>query len=235
VSDSFATPWTVAHQAPLSMGFSRQGYWSGFPCPPPGDLPHPGIKPASLMSPPLAGRFFTMGPSCPKCLARSYLITRYLFQGCWFLSPLPFGPSLRFFSKITTRVDVTFPAPHVTQHLSRDSLFLQLPAAAPPAPSAVSHRSPADPAEPETRVTSTGGGRKAIPPQPPPTLPAARPWLPGALSPSNLNKQIPQTGPCNRNADRPLSTASRGVHGSMIIWASPRRRSYCNCAASMTV
>ena len=41
----FATPWTVAHQAPLSMEFSRQEYWSGLPCPSPGDLPDPGIKP----------------------------------------------------------------------------------------------------------------------------------------------------------------------------------------------
>ena len=41
----FATPWTVARQAPLSMGFSRQEYWSGFPSPSPGDLPNPGIKP----------------------------------------------------------------------------------------------------------------------------------------------------------------------------------------------
>ena len=40
-------PWTVAHQAPLSMGFSRQEYWSGLPCPPPGDLPDPGIEPRS--------------------------------------------------------------------------------------------------------------------------------------------------------------------------------------------
>ena len=46
VSDS-ATPWTVAHQAPLSMGFSRQEYWSGWPCPPPGDLPDPGMEPRS--------------------------------------------------------------------------------------------------------------------------------------------------------------------------------------------
>ena len=44
VSDS-ATPWTVALQAPLSMGFSRKKYWSGLSCPPPGNLPHPGIKP----------------------------------------------------------------------------------------------------------------------------------------------------------------------------------------------
>ena len=41
----FATPWTVARQAPLSMGFSRQEYWSGLPCPPPGDVPDPEIKP----------------------------------------------------------------------------------------------------------------------------------------------------------------------------------------------
>ena len=43
----FATPWTVARQAPLSMGFSRQEYWSGLPFPPAGDLPNPGIKPVS--------------------------------------------------------------------------------------------------------------------------------------------------------------------------------------------
>ena len=42
MSDSFATPWTVASQAPLSMGFSRQEYWSGLPSSPPGDLPNPG-------------------------------------------------------------------------------------------------------------------------------------------------------------------------------------------------
>ena len=44
----FGTLWTVAQQAPLSMGFSRQGYWSGLPCPPPGNLPDPGIEPVSL-------------------------------------------------------------------------------------------------------------------------------------------------------------------------------------------
>ena len=48
----------VDHQAPLSMGFSRQEYWSGLPCPLPGDLPDPGIKLTSLMSPALAGEFF---------------------------------------------------------------------------------------------------------------------------------------------------------------------------------
>ena len=47
MSNSFATPWTVAHQAPLSMGFLRQEYWSGLPFPSPGDLPDPGIRPMS--------------------------------------------------------------------------------------------------------------------------------------------------------------------------------------------
>ena len=47
VSDSFATPWTVVCQTPLSMGFSRQEYWSREPLPSPGDLPNPGIKPRS--------------------------------------------------------------------------------------------------------------------------------------------------------------------------------------------
>ena len=54
-----ATPWTAAYQAPLSMEFSRQEYWSGLPCPPPGSLPDPGIEPTSLRSPALSGGFFT--------------------------------------------------------------------------------------------------------------------------------------------------------------------------------
>ena len=54
-----ATLWTVAHQAPLPVGFSRQEYWSGFPCPPPGDLPDPGIEPEPLRSPVLASGLFT--------------------------------------------------------------------------------------------------------------------------------------------------------------------------------
>ena len=55
----FATLWTIAHQAPLSMGFSGQEYWSGLPFPPPGDLPDPGIEPESPLSPALARVFFT--------------------------------------------------------------------------------------------------------------------------------------------------------------------------------
>ena len=59
VSDSFATPRTVASQAPLSMGFSRQEYWSELTFPSSGDLPDPGIEPRSLA---LAGGFFTTEP-----------------------------------------------------------------------------------------------------------------------------------------------------------------------------
>ena len=59
VSDSFVTPWAVARQAPQSMGFSKQGYWSGLPFPFPGELPDPGIK---LESPALADGFFTTEP-----------------------------------------------------------------------------------------------------------------------------------------------------------------------------
>ena len=62
----FATQWTIAHQAPLSMGFSRQEYCSGLPCPPPGDLPDPAMEPTSPMSPALAGRFFTTSATWEK-------------------------------------------------------------------------------------------------------------------------------------------------------------------------
>ena len=58
VSDSLETPWTVTCQAPLSMEFSRQEYYSGLPFPSPGDLPNLGIKPTSFASPTLACGFF---------------------------------------------------------------------------------------------------------------------------------------------------------------------------------
>ena len=64
----------VACQAPLSLGFSRQEHWSGLPCSPPGDLPNPGIKPVSLMSPALAGGFFTI---CATWEAQLYIFQVY--------------------------------------------------------------------------------------------------------------------------------------------------------------
>ena len=70
----FATLWTVAHQVSLSIEFSRQEYWSGLPCLPPGDLPDVGIEPVSLMSSALAGGFSTISttwevPQCPAAAA----------------------------------------------------------------------------------------------------------------------------------------------------------------------
>ena len=63
---TLVTPWTVARQAPLSMGFSRQEYWNGLLFPHPGDLSDPGIEAMSLISPALADTFFTTSP-CRWC------------------------------------------------------------------------------------------------------------------------------------------------------------------------
>ena len=70
------TPWTVPQQAPLSMGFSRQEYCSGLPCLSPGDLPGPGLEPASLTSPALAGGggwFFTSRATCEAQVSLGHL------------------------------------------------------------------------------------------------------------------------------------------------------------------
>ena len=69
--------WTVVHQAPLSMEFSRQEYWSGLSFPSPRDLPDPGIEPASLASPVLAGGFITTVPSGePNWLSALHLFSQ---------------------------------------------------------------------------------------------------------------------------------------------------------------
>ena len=76
----FVPPWTVVRQAPLSMGFSRQEYWSGFSRLPPVYLPNPGIEPTSLRSPALISGFFTTSDtweaSVSKYLPIKYLITK---------------------------------------------------------------------------------------------------------------------------------------------------------------
>ena len=69
----FVTPWFVAHQTALFMGFSRKEYWSGLPCLHPGDLPDPGIEPVSLTSPALTGSFFTTSTTWE---ARQTLVSR---------------------------------------------------------------------------------------------------------------------------------------------------------------
>ena len=78
-----ATPWTVACQAPPSMGFSRQEYWSGLPCPPAGDLPDPGVKPESRIS--SNGRQIL----CCWCHQGS-LVEEYLHPNCWNLGKVTY-------------------------------------------------------------------------------------------------------------------------------------------------
>ena len=100
----FATPRTAAHQAPLSLGFSRQEYWNGLPCPPPGDLPHLGIKPKSpalqadslplshWRSPPLWYQAQKASPEagetgwCPsrKCSAKNPQFVALSFEETWY-------------------------------------------------------------------------------------------------------------------------------------------------------
>ena len=74
----FVTLWTIVYQAPLSMGFARQEYWSGLLCPPSGDLPDPGIKSPCLTSPALAGRFFTTSATWDRCPKRCHISCSYL-------------------------------------------------------------------------------------------------------------------------------------------------------------
>ena len=85
------TLWTMACQAPLSLGFSRQEYWSGYPCPPPGNLPKLGIEPMSLASPALAGRFLIvchLGSLLTICMSVCS-VTSVVSNSVW-----PCGPQL---------------------------------------------------------------------------------------------------------------------------------------------
>ena len=93
----FVTPWAVDCQTPLSMEFSRQEYWNGWPFPSPGDLPNPGIKPVSLVSPALAGKFFTSWatgkPRDQALVTLKYVNTIWsncfqIFLWCWDISDM---------------------------------------------------------------------------------------------------------------------------------------------------
>ena len=89
----FVTPWTVVQQAPLSVGFPRQEYWSGLPFPPPGDLFHPGIEFMPPGSPTLAGRFFTSW-AIREALTKSPKSTFHLCSACPSYSSYRSDPSL---------------------------------------------------------------------------------------------------------------------------------------------
>ena len=78
MSDS-ATSWTAAHEAPVSMGFPRQEYWSGLPFPTSGELPHPGIEPESLASLELAGGFFTTAPPGKPIYIYTFFFCKFFY------------------------------------------------------------------------------------------------------------------------------------------------------------
>ena len=102
----FATSWTVAYQAPLSMGFSRWEYWSGLPFPSPGDLPNPGLEPRSFA---LAGRFFTdwaMREAQPPGNSHRFTVSKFVRSpGTTELNPL--SPSLKVALKVLARAGVS--------------------------------------------------------------------------------------------------------------------------------
>ena len=81
----FLTPWTVAYQASLSVGFSRQKYWSGVSFPLPGGFPYPGIDPESLLSPALASGFFTTAPPGKRKSVIYWALIRYQAHCTWAL------------------------------------------------------------------------------------------------------------------------------------------------------
>ena len=92
------TPWTITHWVPLSVRFSRQECWSGLPCHPPGGLPDPGIEPASLRSPALAGGFFTTRPlGKPKTHTIYSQIKSWFPFICHVVITRSFSPIIRVF------------------------------------------------------------------------------------------------------------------------------------------
>ena len=116
-----ATLWTAACQAPLSMGFSREKHWSGWPCPPSGGLPDPGIEPMSLMSLALAGGFFTTSATWEAPSEACHLKVRPRGHGgslpgpssLWHLTFLPTFSSLElpFLAILVTPLKPWFPVP----------------------------------------------------------------------------------------------------------------------------
>ena len=89
----FVTPWTIAHQAPLSMGFSRQEYWNGLPFPSPADLSNPWIEP---VSPALGGRFLTGEPPGKPCVC--------VLHVCYYMVLNDTVISLNFTEKIKAQI-----------------------------------------------------------------------------------------------------------------------------------
>ena len=113
----FAIPWTVAHQAPLSIGFPRQEYWSGLPFSSPGDLSDSGIEPTS---PALAGRFFTNEPSGKPHLV---LLLSSKSAVCLLVTQLPFSLLFPFLHSSSLHLSL----PEITFHVCPRVHYVTLP------------------------------------------------------------------------------------------------------------
>ena len=97
------------------MGFSRQEYWSGLPCPPPGDLPNPGIEPMSLMSPAVAGRFFTTSTTYEALPSDQMVVSTFRVFLTEFVSTILF-PNILVFLLSSTWLDCIFPLAWIEVH-----------------------------------------------------------------------------------------------------------------------
>ena len=125
----FVTLWTIAHQAPLSMGFSRQERWSGLAFPSPGDFPNPGIEPVSLVSPALAGVFFTTSATWEaqmlnkkvKYYNRLYLFLTHFF----FFWRTGISNYMVFWQYLDYNPSLPSPIPVLLHQLSYQALFLR--------------------------------------------------------------------------------------------------------------
>ena len=204
---SCVTLRTVAHRAPLSMGFSRQEHWSGLPCPPAGDLPNPGIEPASPMSPLWqAGSFPLVPPGKPL----HHLPTPFLmFSSTWvqrLCSHCP-GPQV-------TRPPTWLPWPRAAPGVSPARSVLAPPAACPlPVPPQADGKGQCGP---QSRHKTSACRRPA---RPPGSLGARRVGVWAGLLPDHLKPPKPHPGaapsPCFSPAEayvRHFTTAQPSLH-----------------------
>ena len=121
----FVTPWTVYCQAPPSMGFSRQEYWSGSPCPPPGDLPYPGIEPTSLFVS-CTGRWLSYHPHLQGIFPTQGLNPHLFRLLHWQAAFLPLAPPGKPINRIHRENVVSHPPIRTHTHIDFSLQFSHL-------------------------------------------------------------------------------------------------------------
>ena len=122
----FATPWTVAHQVPLSMEFPRQKCWSGLPFPSPGDLSNPGIETASFVSPALAGRYFAISTIWHAPNLSMYVCVLRLFVTPWSVAcQAPLSNEVQFSTLCEVFLNSNFPVGYILYNTVYKDSFMQ--------------------------------------------------------------------------------------------------------------